>query len=360
MQIDRKSRKPIYRQIYDCLREEIIKGVYKDSMFLPSERELCERFGVERITARKSLSILVNDGMVEKVAGRGSRIIYNGIDEDRENSRNILFILPDSKFTFERITESFNAQLFYRVEAELRKNGYHTIYTTIHSDESLSSIINAVNVRGIIFVSNILDKFLKEAAAIQIPAVSIKRTVENMISIVIDDVEGGYLATKYLIGKGHKKIAVITGGEDFETSQNRMAGYMRALVDEGLDIDRSLLLEGDWTYTGGYNAADRLINSGIEMPTAIFAFNDVSACGAIRRLKKHGFTIPDDISIVGFDNVEQCVYTSPELTTIDVNIKTMAGVAVYHLESILNSDKQMGFKVVVPTNLIERDSVADV
>lgn len=130
-----------------------------------------------------------------------------------------------------------------------------------------------------------------------------------------DNVQGGYLATKHLIEHGHRSIAIIRGIEDHPDAVDRVEGYQRALAEANIEFDPELLLDGDFTGASGVEAVNTLVAKKKKF-TAIFAANDMTAFGARLALDQHGYRVPQDVSIVGFDDQAEAAFMTPPLTTI--------------------------------------------
>lgn len=356
--IDRESKTPLYEQIYNSLKQDIHGGKYNDADLLPSERELGSMFGVERITVRKALENLASDGLVVKVPGLGTRVnILPTPDFDQSHGDTILFILPESKGSMEKITDTFNAKLFYCIEKAARLKDYNLLYRTVGSSDTLATLLSA-NVAGIIFVSKVEDKLLLETAKANIPAVGIGNASDSFTSILSDDVTGAFAAVDHLIALGHQNIAAIQGMAGYITSQQRLEGYKKALHFAGIPFRPELIRQGDWTYDGGYAAMRELLDKHDSLPTAVFAFNDVTAFGAIAAIADSGFAIPEDISVVGFDDIDQCEYMRPQLSTVSVDIDLIAKVTVNNLLTAIEAKRNFNLTISTPTKLVTRDSTA--
>ena len=130
-----------------------------------------------------------------------------------------------------------------------------------------------------------------------------------------DDREGGYQATRYLVGLGHTRIAMITGPQNEDCVQDRIAGYVRALTEAGRSVATDLIVTGDWSPDSGYQALQRFLTAGLQF-SALFAQNDRMAAGAIQAARERGRRVPDDLAVVGFDDIPLAPYFDPPLTTI--------------------------------------------
>lgn len=167
--------------------------------------------------------------------------------------------------------------------------------------------------------------------------------------------QGGYEATKYLIELGHRRIGFITGTMDLGCSRDRLDGYRAALRDGGLPIDPLLIQEGDYWQPSGF-AATRSFLTLPQPPTAIFASNDVMAFGVMEAVRDRGWRIPEDVSIVGFDNIPQAEHVSPQLTTIEQPLADMGREATRMLLAMIQDPERPYQRVELPTRLIVRAS----
>lgn len=169
--------------------------------------------------------------------------------------------------------------------------------------------------------------------------------------------QGGYSATEYLIKLGHKRIGFITGSMDLGCSQDRLKGYQSALRTHHVSEIPELIYEGDFSQKDGYAGASVLLDLPIP-PTAIFASNDVMAMGVMDAVRNRNLRIPDDISIVGFDNINQSAMVYPPLTTVHQPLEQMGRVATQMLLGILKSPKNDVGRIELPTELIVRSSAS--
>jgi LacI family transcriptional regulator len=167
--------------------------------------------------------------------------------------------------------------------------------------------------------------------------------------------QGGYDATDYLIDLGHRRIGFITGTLDLGCSRDRLDGYRAALSARQIPIDSCLIREGDFNQPTGYQATQDLLDLP-EPPTAIFASNDVMAFGVMEAVRDRGLRIPEDISIVGFDNIPQAEHVSPQLTTVQQPLADMGREATRMLLALIQDPERPYRHVELPTQLIVRAS----
>ena len=150
-----------------------------------------------------------------------------------------------------------------------------------------------------------------------LPLADTGRTLDapGLYSIDFDNVQGARLATEHLIGLGHRRIAFVSGVLRHRDAQQRLSGYKAALREAGIEVDPALILSGDFTEAGGQRAIDDLLDRGVGF-SAVFASNDQMAFGAALALYRRGRRVPQDVSLVGFDDLASSVYAIPPLTTV--------------------------------------------
>ena len=256
----------------------------------------------------------------------------------------------------------FFAQMVLGVEQGLDPAGYRPMLTTTHwrtehqeqETRSLHLLLER-RVDGLIVLAGRVPDQELRAIATQVPLVIAARRVEGLESqcLYIDNQEGAYRATRYLLGLGHTRVAHIAGPADHPDAIDRLAGYRRALAEAGLSIDRRLIVEGQFTEAAGLTGVEELLARG-ERFTAVFAANDQTAYGAMLALFNHGYRIPTDISLVGFDDQPLSSYTLPPLTTMRQPMMEMGHAAAEALLGLLDDEEPR--LPAFPTDLIIRKS----
>jgi len=208
-------------------------------------------------------------------------------------------------------------------------------------------------VDGVLVVTfNHSDEQLIELAESDIPLVCTDLNEFNTLTVVSDDYKGGQLAAKYLLDQGHKSIMHIAGPLTTAAGLNRFLGYEATMLENGIK-DYKLRVANDFSYEDGYHTVLELVKRG-RMPTGLFLSSDWMAVGAIRALNENGYKVPEDISVIGYDNIEFFKYNSPSLTTIAQN-GTLIGekTATLLKEVIEGKDVE---SIVLDVELIERES----
>jgi len=173
--------------------------------------------------------------------------------------------------------------------------------------------------------------------------------------VTLDDVQGGMLATEHLIDQGHEHIALIDGPLQISSAQGRLKGYRNALKKHGLSICEPFLRTGAVTMLDGYRVATELLRVDPK-PTAIFAFSDFVALGVMRAVREAGLRIPDDVAIVGYDDVGIAACLTVPLTTVSMPREEMGKRAVEILHEKISRKTDLHYHVKLPTRLVVRES----
>jgi LacI family transcriptional regulator len=180
---------------------------------------------------------------------------------------------------------------------------------------------------------------------------------EDVPSVSATNALGGRAATEHLLALGHRRIGAITGIPEWLASVERLNGYRAALASAGVVPDSALVVESDWAVEGGEAAAALLLDLP-DPPTAVFAFNDNMAIGALRAARARGLRVPADFSVVGFDDSEQATTATPGLTTVRQPVAAMGRIAVSLLLRLLEHRRGEELSIELQTRLIVRDSTA--
>jgi DNA-binding LacI/PurR family transcriptional regulator len=232
-----------------------------------------------------------------------------------KSTQTIALLLPD-------ISNPFYAALVSGIQQAALSHGHTMLLCTTESDaereEHYLRVLRAKQVDGalvdgLVLPSDRIARFVEDG----FPIVCLDRDIDSRsIPLVqVDNRAGGRLATGHLLALGHTRIAHVTGAGELGISDERLAGYRDALTDAGLEVDFDLVGEGRFTERGGHDAARALLERNPDV-SAIFAANDLSALGVLNAIVETGRRVPDDVSVVGFDDLRLAAYTSPPLTTI--------------------------------------------
>jgi LacI family transcriptional regulator len=269
------------------------------------------------------------------------------------------------------ITDAYCTQILRGIETHLRSSGYFPMTTDLENDRSqfrrCVDLLLARRVEGIIAIANpvhVDTELLAEHAKRDIPAVVIGRELEcgPVSSIVVDNGAGTRQALQHLYELGHSRIAFIKGPKILVDSQQRWRGLENFARDVGLTIDANLVLEikgRNSSYVEGCELTDELLQSGREF-TAVVAFDDLTACAAIRSLTKAGRRVPKDCSVVGFDDLPASAFYNPPLTTVQQQLEMQGSLGAEIIEESIRATVEKRAVVAkhrkVSPKLMVRDS----
>ncbi len=260
------------------------------------------------------------------------------------------------------ISNPFYSEIAKAVINLANSYGYAVILGTtdynMKNQADFISILKQHQVDGFIFAS----VFLKDAPAKQLissgmPTVLLNRRFSqnrNVNYVVLDNQSGTYMAVEHLVKLGHQRIGFIRGHNSFSTSRERFQGYMNAVKEYNLNFDDSLIQSGDFNEKQAYQATLNLIGLP-SPPSAILAANDLMAFSAMEAISAEGLRIPNDIALVGFDDVEMAHNSFIQLTTVTQNKHTMAEIATRTLIQIIEGGQvQVPVQVMLKPQLIVR------
>ncbi len=279
----------------------------------------------------------------------------------RGESKTIGLIVPDN-------SNPFFAEILRSIESIGYSNGYAVILCNsdgdIEKEVAYTDLLVAKQVDGIVFITtNNSYEHLQQITAAGIPIIVIDRDIplKGTDVLLVDNFQGGYDATRYLISLGHRRIACITGPSRLTPSADRVNGYKKALNEVAIAEIPGYIVAGDFQFQGGENGVEQLLSLD-PRPTAIFACNDMMALGAMRGLRKANLAIPRDISVIGFDDIALTSVVSPALSSVAQPIQRISELAFDLLiHRIQKKDTEFEDKrIVLPTQLVIRDSCKNI
>lgn len=257
-------------------------------------------------------------------------------------------------------THSFFRRTITHISYTARTLGYQVVFAPVPEDEFITILDSAVSrlVDGIILIapgwtSKVTDNELRTLARGVPLAVLAVKPGSTLPSVVYDQVLGAQLATQHLIDLGHRQIVEISGPLKMSDALMRHQGWEQTLKKN--DIEPGASVAGGFTVKSGYDGMNQLLNSGDSF-TALFAGNDSMALGAMLALHEHRLRVPDDVSVVGFDDIEESAYYVPPLTTVRQDLQILGQLVTESLVAqIDNPDGEYGQQVLTP-ELVIRDS----
>lgn len=294
-------------------------------------------------TQTRILSVINDLGYTTNLAARSMRSFRKNL---------IGLIMPDVAYPFaievmrgvnRAIAESEFDLLVYTT-GDVRKRG-----RALHEQKYVSLLNNSIT-DGVIIVVPVASEFTTDA-----PIVSVDPLTGNPSypTVHATNYQGALTAMDYLLGLGHKRIGFITGRAELESANRRLKGYRDALEKAGLPLDEKLIAFGDYTTEMGIKCTRELLSLE-DPPTAIFASNDQTAMGVFQVAEELGKRIPQDLSVIGFDNISESKYMG--LTTIDQFISEMGYIAVQRLIKLINGEELDEQIHKISTQLVVRNS----
>ena len=256
----------------------------------------------------------------------------------------------------------FYAEVLNGMEEAAREKNYHIILANTQRDykkeEEAINLLLAKRVDGLL-ITPVQDKDddIKNLITANIPFVVVGRDFKNIEvdAIYNDEVKGGFLATEYLIKKGHKRIALINGFLYKSPAKGRLEGYKKALNKYRISLDESLISVGDINIEDGHERTKQMLEKDLNF-TAIFVYNDMMAFGAMQAIKEKGLRIPEDIGLVGYDDIPFSSLISPALTTIRLKKQDLGVESVKLLLSRINGIRKKTKKIISDVELIIRET----
>ena len=268
-------------------------------------------------------------------------------------------------YVFPTITNEFYWAVAYSVEQELRKYNYSILTSFSDYDQEkeidILKLLISRQVDGIILAafdksSNFIKKVIEDY---KVPVVVIDNEVNGVkTNLVLHDNEnGGYILTKHLVEHGYKNIACITGKSGETSGAKRLSGYKKALVESKIPIRKDYIKISDWTKLGGYNSAVELFKNTKIKPRALFIGSSVMALGVLKALREMNLSIPDEVAIVSFDNLNFVESMNPPLTTLEKSESKIGEIAAKNLyENMVNKDITGFKKILIKAGLCIRES----
>lgn len=379
------TRIPLYAQIRKYVLDKINQKIWNPGDKLPSENEFAAQFDVSRITVKNALSQLIDENLIYRIQGKGSFVSTDVSGEPmvyraaptlpgQKEKQLVAYLMP-------RLENTFTAQLLNGIESELTKLGFHLIYCKTNDSqetekEILCDVIN-LGVKGIIIFPVDGESYNEEILRLTLndyPLVVVDRYLRGIETncVCSDNIEGARLATEHLISQGHIHIGYVSTNYQGTTSlEDRLVGYEKALAEHNIPIEHRLrAIQFD------AEKMNAIYKEGLVEPatkaelktfllnnpdmSAIFSANAAIGLSVIEVAKELGKRVPEDLSVVFFDNYEFAALSSVPPTCVSQEEKQMGEEAARLLVSIIKNPKQERRKITTPCTLIERNSVSSV
>ena len=322
-------------------------------------RAVAKRAGVRVATASRVLNghPQVSEETRRKVLAAAEQLGYK-VEDARPRRhlthRVISLIVPD-------VSSPFYCAILQGVEREAFSQQFDLVLYTTEGRSQVNvveRVASAKTISGVIVVTprHGEDRYLREIGA-QLPVVVVDHRAEGsgFPHVTVDNLRAGFQATSYLIAQGHRRIGFVSGPLNIESARDRLRGYRLALDEANIPFDEQLVLEGDFEQPTGYRLLKEWIAANPQ-PDAWFCSNDLMAAGAIQALVEHGISVPEDVAVMGFDDLSVAQMTQPRLTTMRQPIQEMGTIAIRLLLRLLDGEELDTNRIVLNAELVVRVS----
>ncbi|HEX6290081.1 MAG TPA: GntR family transcriptional regulator [Herpetosiphonaceae bacterium] len=361
--LDPASPRPLYAQLAAYLRQQIESGVWQRNSRLPPEIELAAQFEVSRGTVRQAMDLLVKQGLLQRIPGKGTFVT---LPDTHARSQLIGIVVP-------YLRDSLTTDMLRGAESVLRRSGYSLIFCHSEGDLQLEQAqieqLQREGVGGLIVFPVAAageSTLLRQALQPRLPLVIIDRRLPHLSAyhVLADNIGGAYRAVEHLLAQGHSRIACISLPERPSSIEERIRGYEQALRDAGILPLAAVALAlgkhaaGDSVprYTAEELAPIDQLLAVRERPTALFCVNDFIALGVMQHVLARGLRVPQDLAIVGFDDIALAPYMPVPLTTVaqpkyEIGARA-AQLLLDQIAGVAPADRE----IVLPTDLVVRAS----
>lgn len=350
-----------YEVVLNDILDKISKGVYKSGDKLPTESSMLTYYNVSRITVQKAMNILVSRGLLERTPGRGTFVKDLSKTHIAGNANNFYAIITPFQ-------APETLKIIKSAQDVMSENGqYLTVHITDYKADDEKTIINKLiedGVSGIIVYATFSDVnqgYYARIARSHLPLVFIDKSVYGLTAnlVLSDNRDGAYQATQYLIDKGHRNIAYISYSFTWGASlMERMQGFRQCLEDHDIPVIEEAVAVDMYDKNTVATRLDAIMEKHPEI-TAIQCGNDHIAKYAYRWAHSRGLRIPEDISIVGFDNDSFTSSLNPPITTISQDFNLIGKEAAQLILDVSRDGSKLKQIIYTPVQLVERDSVKD-
>ncbi|MFQ5604823.1 MAG: GntR family transcriptional regulator [bacterium] len=361
MDIDFENPSPLYRQVANAIKKRIANGELTVGDPIGSQQELAQKYTVSLITIKKAMADLINEGVLFSRVGKGTFVAAKATAPKISMQASIGLVFRDLK-------SPFFSLLIPSIEKVLSEQGYNILLSTssnqIDKEEYQINHYRNLQVNGLIIAS--MTQVQQATAVIRklqeerFPYVVISYIEDEDINYVGSDHEfGAYLATEHLIKLGYEKIGYINGEVGNHLGELRKKGYLRALQQYGKvyreDFVYRLSDRGGWReYHSGYEIGKHFVELS-ERPDAMFVYNDLSALGFQKAILERDLKIPQDVALIGFDNIKRGRIAQVPLTTIQQPTEQIGELAAQTLIERINGGSPPR-RIILKPKLIIRES----
>jgi len=281
--------------------------------------------------------------------------------EPNPSARRLAYMKTETiALVFPDISGPFYSTVIRGVEQEAGRHNHNVLIYGTHGKESSGRYLRTLSskVDGLIIMARSVDEdslWSLERQGVPFVLLGHSNGQLQCSTISVDNDAGAYKAAAHLLGHGHQRIGIITGPENSPDNRGRLQGYQKALLDAGISLHPNMVIPGKFKYEEGQIAINRLLESN-PRPTAVLAANDEMAIGAIDAARQRGLRVPEDLAVIGFDDIQMSALTHPSLTTVRQPMQLLGEEAVKLLFDRLNNSNGMPRHEVLDTKLVVRQS----
>jgi DNA-binding LacI/PurR family transcriptional regulator/DNA-binding transcriptional regulator YhcF (GntR family) len=376
---ENRNRDYLYKQLSDVLREEIAAGKYKPGERLPSMDQLAATYKVNKFTVQRALYELRAAGQIYSVPALGTYVSQDAKDAPESGTVPPPYPaqVPDPEpprprtITIGLVSQILvpgNIGLYHTdiIEGMSNELGRHSATMMMlpvalgDSADHILSVIAQARVDAVVYLGPFDRTLLRRLIERGPPAALVDSVIEgvDVDTVLVDNRGGGFKAMEHLLSLGHQNLAIVTGSDEQWISRERVRGAGAALEKSGYPPSSLTVLQGSFHRNSGYNAVGELVRSN-NLPTAIFCLNDEMAFGAMQAVTElTRLRVPEDVSVVGFDNTKWATEAKPPLTTVQVPTHFMGRLAIQRIMERVKDRQATALVTTVPTMLVIRQSTA--
>ncbi|MBI1279247.1 MAG: substrate-binding domain-containing protein [Anaerolineaceae bacterium] len=351
-----KAAEPKYIQVANIIRQNILDGTWREGDAIPPEKILCSHFNIARGTMRQALQILETEGYLVREQGRGTFIKLVDQRTNNGNNRHLAFVVP-------YIRDSSVSTILIGFQQVAEQSGFSVIFNHVNNDlQQQQDVVQKLVQQGVMGIALYpvdsesltgIDKLVNAS----FPIVLVDRYLKHFSTdYVISDHFGGALrGVHYLINQGHTRVGFVTWLSPAVSMDHRLLGYHQAMRERGLQIDENLICRVEGYPTVNRAPLENYLASE-NRPTAVFAANDQIAIAIYRAAATVGLRIPQDLSVMGFDDLDMSIHLDPPLTTLAQQFTTLGRQAAQVLLSRIKGEVRPLQQITVSPELIIRES----
>lgn len=351
MTLERNSPLPLNYQLAKKLEQDIISGLFAEGDKLPSLRKLATEYKISLPMVRQSLQLLQNQGLIDTIQGKGSFVLEIPQDIDQaESKKSILFITNRN----ERQATRFFMKILFKFEEVAASKNLRVEFSQTSENEDCSRMFSSRIHEGVVFFGTPSDKVFDTIKRLDIPMVIVGDYNDNkdIVNIINNDFDGGCQVADYFLSKKHKEIGIFASDKSKLYAKQRIKGFKSILKKQGL----SPAFIEDCKKSDPQKVARQLLQN--QDITAIFALSDDLAYSLYSAAEELNIDIPNQVSVIGFDDENFSQFLSPSLTTVRISPQDVSEECIKQL-NILRSKEYTSKTVEIDVQIIERKSVIE-